>query len=173
MSLPEKLRLVVASFDESGEPDFIEAGPPATRHTPGISTGTYFWRVDGPEESGLLVGGSGSPGAATPGGSVALMVVIPAKSGESTNFDVAALLGDSASAESESNPAMHATRSIDYELILSGRIDFVLPGRRRRTLTAGDLLVVTGVPHAWENLYDEDCTYLAISVGAQPSGAGG
>jgi hypothetical protein len=61
---------------------------------------------------------------------------------------------------------MHATETIDYEIILSGKIDFVLPGNQRRTLETGDLLVVTGAPHAWDNPYAEDCVFLGVTIAA-------
>lgn len=46
---------------------------------------------------------------------------------------------------------MHATDSIDYEVVLSGKVDMELPGGKVRTLKPGDLLVMGGVPHAWKN----------------------
>lgn len=63
------------------------------------------------------------------------------------------------------DPAMHATDAIDYEIILSGKVDVELPGGKVRTLQPGDILVTGGVPHAWKNRYDEDCLYDAITVG--------
>jgi hypothetical protein len=166
MSLPASIRLVVASYDEDGEADFIDTGPPATRHVPNVSDSTYFWRAEKADRSGKYVGGPGSPGVVAPGGSVALMMAIPAHSAGKSDVDFASLLGSGASGGFESNPAMHSTLAIDYVLVLSGRIDVVLPGDRRRTLRAGDFLVITGVAHAWENHYDEVCTCLVVTVGA-------
>ena len=43
---------------------------------------------------------------------------------------------------------MHSHDTIDYEIVLSGKIDIVLQGNQRRTLKAGDILVMGGLPHA-------------------------
>jgi hypothetical protein len=94
------------------------------------------------------------------------MMVIPANSAGKSDLDLAGVLGGGAAGGFESNPAMHSTFSVDYVLVLSGRIDSVLPGGRRRTLTEGDFLVITGVAHAWENRYGDDCACLVVSVGA-------
>jgi quercetin dioxygenase-like cupin family protein len=64
------------------------------------------------------------------------------------------------------NPALHQSDIIDYEMILSGKIDIVLETGERRTLTAGSYLVMAGIMHAWENRYDEACVYAAVGVGA-------
>ncbi len=42
----------------------------------------------------------------------------------------------------------------------------LLQGNQRRILKAGDILVMGGLPHAWENIYDADCTYVFVIVGA-------
>jgi quercetin dioxygenase-like cupin family protein len=94
------------------------------------------------------------------------MMVIPADSAGKSDMDLAGVLGTGAVSGYESNPAMHSTQAIDYVLVLSGRVDSVLPGARRRTLVAGDFVVITGVAHAWENRYSEDCACLVVTVGA-------
>jgi quercetin dioxygenase-like cupin family protein len=62
---------------------------------------------------------------------------------------------------------MHQTDTMDYEVILSGKVDIELPGGQSRTLKAGSMLVIAGVPHAWKNPYDEDCVYALVLVGAR------
>ena len=61
--------------------------------------------------------------------------------------------------------AMHASDTIDYNIVLSGKIDLELPSGKVHTLVPGDLLVMAGVPHAWKNRYDEDCIFLAVTIG--------
>lgn len=75
-------------------------------------------------------------------------------------------LGDSMKATGDDgDAAMHASDTIDYEVIISGKVDLELPGGKKRTLVPGDLLVMAGVPHAWKNPYDEDCVYIVVTVG--------
>lgn len=98
---------------------------------------------------------------AGPNGSTFGVVRHPA--GSAGKLDVSNLLRESTEVDRQ-NAVMHRTDTIDYEFIVSGEIDTVLPGNKRRMLKAGDLLVVAGVPHAWENHYDEDCTYIAVTI---------
>ncbi|CAM5509143.1 cupin domain-containing protein [Streptomyces hirsutus] len=75
-------------------------------------------------------------------------------------------LGDSMTVTDDDGDAgMHASDTIDYEVVISGKVDLVLPGGKKRTLVPGDLLVMAGVPHAWKNPYDEDCVYIVVTVG--------
>jgi len=67
----------------------------------------------------------------------------------------------------DGDPGMHWTESVDYEFILSGKIDLELPGGEVRTLRPGSCLVMAGAPHAWKNRYDEPCIYVAVLVGAR------
>ncbi len=164
---PGRYRMVAAGLDESGAPMFLDDVPPVTRTIPGIGGSAYFWRVAGSHSVPSSVGGPAtSPGPATDSGSALAIVRIAA--GANTRKNLSEYL-DVQAGGAHDDAEMHATNSIDYEVILSGRIDFVLPGNQRRTLETGDLLVVTGAPHAWDNPYDEDCVYLSITIAAPPA----
>jgi len=164
---PGNYRMVAAVLDENGAPVFLDEVPPATRTIPGIGGSAYFWRVSGSHSVPSSVGEPAtSPGPATDSGSALAIVRITA--GANTRKNLSDYL-DVQAGGSHGDAEMHATNTIDYELILSGRIDFVLPGPQRRTLEAGDLLVVAGAPHAWDNPYDEDCVYLSITIAAPPA----
>jgi hypothetical protein len=60
---------------------------------------------------------------------------------------------------------MHRSDTIDYEVIISGRVDIELGSGEVRTLVSGSCLVMGGAMHAWNNRYDEACLYAAIMVG--------
>ena len=62
--------------------------------------------------------------------------------------------------------AVHATRSIDYGVVLSGRIDLRLASGAAVTLAAGDCIVQLGASHAWRNRYTEACRIAFIVLGA-------
>ena len=169
MALKDEFKLLVAGPSGDGTPDFIEAGPPAEMIIPDTLELAWFWNV----EDGLsLFGNMGSVPTgikvAGPNGSTFGIVRHPARS--AGKLDVSEVLHEATDVD-EHDATMHRTDTIDYEFIVSGKIDIVLPGDKRRTLKAGDLLVMAGVPHAWENHYDEDCTYIAITVGPASEGA--
>jgi hypothetical protein len=66
----------------------------------------------------------------------------------------------------DEDPAMHRSDTIDYEVILSGRIDVELEDGIMRTLGPGDCMIMGGVLHAWKNRYDEPCVFTVTIVGA-------
>ena len=63
----------------------------------------------------------------------------------------------------QSRVAFATTAGTTYYLLVTS---YVSAGG---TLEAGDILVMGGLPHAWENIYDEDCTYVFVTVGATGS----
>jgi quercetin dioxygenase-like cupin family protein len=66
---------------------------------------------------------------------------------------------------------MHATDTIDYLVILSGRVTLVLENGEA-DLGPGDFVVDRGVVHGWRNDHDEACIAVAVNVPAHPVGKG-
>ncbi len=66
---------------------------------------------------------------------------------------------------------MHATDTIDYLVILSGRVTLVTENGEA-DLGPGDFVVDRGVVHGWRNDSDEPCVAVAVNVPAKPVGAG-
>lgn len=68
-------------------------------------------------------------------------------------------------------PGMHATDTIDYVVVLKGRIEF-----HSETgvveLAAGDVLVDRGVSHGWRAVGDEPAMTAVVMVPAHPLGKG-
>jgi len=161
---PQDWNLVVARMNEAGEPGFYFAKPEAVQDLPGVVEAAFYWRVDNGHSKE-------SPGAvaktmdlAGPNGSTFGVVRFPANS--AGKLDAASATGgDSVEAGQDGDPAMHASDTIDYVVVLSGKIDSALPGGKVHTLVPGDLLVMAGVPHAWKNRYDEDCVFLTVTIG--------
>ncbi|MGH2937954.1 MAG: cupin domain-containing protein [Solirubrobacterales bacterium] len=158
---PAKFRLVVAGPSDSGEIDFLDVGGPAVMEQPGVFNAAWFWSVEGGHTRGNIGGPPSSVAVAGPDGSTLGISCFPAHS--AGKLDVAA--AGVADAGHDGDPAMHATDTIDYEAVISGKVDIELPGEKVRTLEAGDLLVMAGVPHAWKNHYDEDCVFIAVTIG--------
>lgn len=69
------------------------------------------------------------------------------------------------------DPRMHRTVSVDYLVVISGKIDLIMD-EGQTTLYPGDVIIQRGTNHAWDNPYDEPCVYLSIvfdgSLGAGP-----
>lgn len=167
MSFPQRasdFNAIVAVREADGSARFLDSFKPAAAEQEGVFEAAWFWEVTG----GHTRTNAGAPAesvvTARPAGSTFGLVRFPAHS--AGKLDVASTSPESASeAGHDGNAGMHATETIDYEIILSGKVDFVLPGNQRRTLVPGDVLIVAGVPHAWENRYDEDCIYASVTIG--------
>ncbi len=63
------------------------------------------------------------------------------------------------------NPGMHRTNSVDYGVVIEGRIELELDDNKRATLHAGDVVVQNGTRHAWHPL--EKTRMLFVMVGVQ------
>ena len=68
------------------------------------------------------------------------------------------------------HPSMHRTETIDYIIVLSGRIDMEMDAGEVVTLAAGDVMIQRGTNHAWINRYSEICRMAFVLVDAQPLG---
>ena len=63
----------------------------------------------------------------------------------------------------EDNPGMHTTRTIDYQIILSGEIDLELDEGEVH-LKAGDIVVQRATRHGWFNRGTEPCICAAVMI---------
>lgn len=68
-------------------------------------------------------------------------------------------------------PGMHATDTIDYVIVLKGRIEFSTETGKVE-LGAGDILVDRGVAHGWRALGDEPAMTAVVMLPANPIGEG-
>lgn len=66
---------------------------------------------------------------------------------------------------------MHATDTLDYLVILSGRVTLVLEDGEA-ALGPGDFVVDRGVMHGWRNEHAEPCVAAVVNVPAHPVGKG-
>jgi len=66
---------------------------------------------------------------------------------------------------------MHRTETLDYVVILSGRIDMDMDDSTVH-LGPGDVVIQRGTNHAWVNRYDEPCRLAVVLVDAKPLGIG-
>lgn len=69
-------------------------------------------------------------------------------------------------------PRRHRTETVDYVVVLSGRIEMELDDGESVALEAGDVLVQRGTYHAWRNPGPEVCRMVFVLVDAVPLGIG-
>ena len=158
--------VVVAAPGKDGKGTFIEISPPARHVVPGAVEAVFFWGSPDipalPHKIGEVPADVGFP---LPGGTKFGLICFPANSAGkldvSRGYDVTADVDPS-------DRGMHRSDTIDYEVIISGKVDIVLDSGEVRTLGPGSCLVMGGVMHAWRNHYDQPCIYAAITVGATP-----
>jgi mannose-6-phosphate isomerase-like protein (cupin superfamily) len=70
-------------------------------------------------------------------------------------------------------PRMHRTDSIDYAVVMTGRIDMELDDGVKVSLKAGDVLVQRGTIHNWSNPGPDVCMISFVLVSAKPVTVGG
>jgi hypothetical protein len=164
MDYLKTIDLVIAGRDARGRAAFLDPPKAATHCVPGAVQAAYLWGTDKPVAMPGAIGGGVTSVAFPPvGGTRFGLICFPPRSAGKLDMNTHrgadnADLGDA--------PGMHRSDTVDYEIILSGKIDIVLEGGARRTLGPGSCLVMGGVMHAWENTYDEPCIYAVVAIGA-------
>jgi mannose-6-phosphate isomerase-like protein (cupin superfamily) len=73
-------------------------------------------------------------------------------------------------AEGEASYAMHSTPTVDYIIVLSGRLNCRVQDGSSVTLAPGEVLIQRGTPHAWTAVGDGPCVFLAVIVDAAKAG---
>ncbi len=58
----------------------------------------------------------------------------------------------------------HTTASIDFDVILSGRMEMAIPDSDPVVLVPGDCVVMGGVEHRWQPLGDEPASMAAVMI---------
>lgn len=63
---------------------------------------------------------------------------------------------------------MHRTISLDYCVVLSGSVGFIIDGGEEKTLNQNDIIVTRGVDHAWVNRGDTVARVFAVVIPSLP-----
>ena len=138
------VRRIVCVDGRDGKSKAIQDGPAPDVHTdparPGFSS-TFIWATD---STPARIGTASEPSQVLtppPGGSLCRVLSFPP--------------------EGASHRGMRKTRTLDFCLILEGKITLVLDTEEVH-LKAGDTVVQRGTRHAWSNRSDAPCV-VAIS----------
>ena len=65
------------------------------------------------------------------------------------------------------NPGMHTTDTVDFDVIVSGEVYLELDDGAEVLLKAGDCVVQNGTRHAWHNRSSKNCVVAVTLVGAE------
>lgn len=107
------------------------------------------------------------------GGTRFLIVTFPPDSVmQSPDFDPAAAgqeyqarLRDFAACFEPDQPGMHTTKTLDYGILLSGKLWLELDDAQIRELSPGDVVVQRQTRHAWRNMSDAPAVIAFVLIG--------
>ena len=98
-----------------------------------------------------------------PGGCRASIITIAAGGSEEFNQFVSTAMAEYAE---PGGPGMHRTPSLDFDIVLAGRLVLELDDGVEVELGPGDVVVQNGTRHRWHNRSGAPVTYATIVVGA-------
>ncbi len=157
-----KFRRVVTGHDSCGAAKVLLDGEPPNVRSFNSLPGTYFTEVWSTSRSPAIVNNADDPTVNTTGirppagGSVIRVIDFPPETTQaapSVASRVFAEIGsteDSTAVSGSRNALMHRTESIDYGIVLEGRITLILDDSEVE-LKQGDIVVQRGTNHAWSN----------------------
>ena len=169
------IRRIVTGHDSGGRAIAISDGaPPVNVAEKGGIRLAELWATDRTpaDNSGdRETAGEKMPIPPPAGGSVFRIVEFPPESGPDADVgaETELLAGKGATTQADArHPGMHRTDSIDYAVIMSGKVDLLLDDEDM-TVQAGDVVVQRGTNHAWANRYDEPCRIAFVLIDADPA----
>jgi hypothetical protein len=176
-----KRRRVVAARNRAGKSFVVSDGPSlrehAFQHIPGMVLAPLWTLEDVPalpydgkdpmEERGSLVKG---PGGATfqivtfPPDSVMMSPDFDPQLAGEENLKAAPGIADRFEPD---NPGMHTTPTVDFGVVLKGRVLLELDDHATTELNEGDTYVLHGARHAWRNPTSQPATIAVVMVGTR------
>ncbi len=169
-------RRVVTGHDAQGKSVFISDGSPPRQ--PVIATGggirfAEMWATDSapahPASSEDPTPGMTSLTPPPGGTRFRLTELPPAAEGELNPAAFLAEVREKAPGDwnlEAENPGMHTTETVDYGVVISGRVWLELDDGAMTELGPGDCVVQNGTRHAWRNTSGESCWMAFVMVGA-------
>ena len=173
------IRRVVTGHDKNGKSVFLMDGPaPNVKEMasmPGLAL-TDLWETSGaPADNGGDADAAARPIRLEPPprGSILRIVEFPpdaAWRGKADSLEAFKSIGAGhAKDQSNSDPMMHTTATVDYLIVLKGEI-FAILDKGETLLKAGDIMIQRGTNHSWSVRGTESCILAAILIDAKPLG---
>ncbi len=157
------VKVVVAQKQADGKAHFSDPKAPFVLNLPGVNETRFVWESGGTIQLPAGIGAQPtSMSVPAPGTARFGIVCFAAHSFGKTDPSASAALGVPIP-----DDGMHQHNSLDYEIVISGKIDVILDSGEVRTLSQGDMIVMGGVYHAWRNDYDEPCIVSVVTIGAR------
>ena len=177
------IRRIVTGHDAGGRSVIVSDGPAprdtAFQHVPGFRT-NLLWSTE-PAAQVPLRGTDPTPHAESwvppIGGSRFMIITFPPDSvmmdpsfnPAEAGAEYMRVLPGLAECFEMNNPGMHTTDSVDYGILLSGRLQIELDDGVTIELAPDDVVVQNGTRHAWRNRSEEPATMLFVLVGVKRS----
>ena len=173
------IRRVVTGHDKNGKSVFLMDGPaPNVKEMasmPGLAL-TDLWETSGaPADNGGDADAAARPIRLEPPprGSILRIDEFPpdaAWRGKADSLEAFKSIGAGhAKDQSNSDPMMHTTATVDYLIVLKGEI-FAILDKGETLLKAGDIMIQRGTNHSWSVRGTESCILAAILIDAKPLG---
>jgi hypothetical protein len=175
------IRRVVTGTSAEGKSVVVSDGHVAPV-TPKLMPGTEFFSLWGDDGPPALPSDGTEPAYSSwfppPGGYRFEVITIPPDATpRPADLDVAAAtvevnraLPGLLEVMEKDDPGMHATDSVDFVCVLSGRCLMRLHDGVTVALGPGDTVVQNGTRHGWRVPHTEPCRLLCISIGAARAG---
>src|SRR5690349_15868974 len=149
---PQSLRRVVTALGAGGQSTISADGPAPTilgESTPAWLAEAWVSADSPPERDGDRDLAAGEWSMTPPaGGSILRIYQLPP------------------AGEEGASTGMHVTPTLDYVVVISGRVWLVMEDGSEAELGPGDCAVQRGTTHSWENRGDEPCVAAAVLIDA-------
>lgn len=157
------VRRVVTGHDD-GRSKVVSDGP--VEATP-LGAGGDAWMVWGRDDTARFPDDGSQPATSSPFPPVrgCRVTVLRLAAGQSEAFDQFVVQGLAEFAD-PSEPGMHRTASLDFDIVLSGSVVLQLDDGEVE-LHAGDIVVQNGTRHRWVNRGEQDAVLAVAIVGAE------
>lgn len=175
------IRRVVTGTSTAGKSVVVSDGPVAPV-TPGLMPGAAFFSLWGDDRTPTLPSDGSQPPHTSwfpPAGGYRFEVITipPDGTPRPADLDVAAATAEVNRAlpgllavMEKDDPGMHATDSVDFVYVLSGRCLMRLDDGVTVALGPGDTVIQNGTRHGWSVPHAEPCRLLSVSIGGERLG---
>jgi naringenin degradation protein FdeH len=175
----KNLRRIVTGIDASGKSYVAIDGPPANIRESDDRGAAEFWITDVTPADNAAPGDPAAarqPRLEPPAGGSAIRYFMvapenkalsPAELEAQTAARFAAMGASHCRVDTSRDPSMHTTRTVDYIVVLSGRVTLLLD-KGEVELKPFDVVVQRGTNHGWVNRGTEPALMAAILIDAKP-----
>jgi len=175
----KELRRIVTGIDSNGKSYVDIDGPPGRIREHAAGGAAEFWMTDATPADNLVKGDPAArPARLEPpaGGSVFRYFLLGPENKAISTAELermaaerfAAMGASHCRVDTSRHPSMHTTRTVDYIILLSGRVTLLLD-KGEVELKPFDVVVQRGTNHGWVNRGTEPALLAGILIDAKPT----